>query len=43
MRIYLIDGTYELFCAYYGAPRRSDGSGMEVGAVVALLRNLFFD
>ena len=41
MKIYLIDGTYELFRAYYGAPKRSDESGMEVGAVVALLRTLF--
>jgi len=41
MKIYLIDGTYELFRAYYGAPKRSNESGMEVGAVVALLRTLF--
>ena len=41
MKIHLVDGTYELFRAYYGAPGRRDEAGMEVGAVVALLRTLF--
>jgi 5'-3' exonuclease len=35
----LIDGTYELFRAYYGAPRASHG-GREIGAVRGLLRSL---
>src|SRR5581483_3609792 len=33
MEIYLIDGTYELFRHYYGAPRVRDEQGREVGAV----------
>ena len=41
MKIHLVDGTYELFRAYYGAPGRRDEAGIEVGAVVALLRTLF--
>ncbi len=41
MKIHLVDGTYELFRAYYGAPGRRDETGIEVGAVVALLRTLF--
>ena len=41
MKIHLVDGTYELFRAYYGAPGRRGETGIEVGAVVALLRTLF--
>jgi 5'-3' exonuclease len=33
MRLHLIDGTYELFRSFFGAPARSSPSGMEVGAV----------
>jgi 5'-3' exonuclease len=33
MRLYLIDGTYELFRSYFGAPKRKAGDGREVGAV----------
>ena len=37
MRVHLLDGTYELFRHYYGAPRRHDREGREVGAIVGLL------
>jgi 5'-3' exonuclease len=33
MRLHLIDGTYELFRSYFGAPPRSSPGGIEVGAV----------
>ena len=39
MHIYLIDGTYELFRAYFGAPSARDAQGREVGATRALLRS----
>lgn len=32
-RLHLIDGTYELFRSYFGAPSRSSPDGVEVGAV----------
>ncbi len=40
MRAHLVDGTYELFRAYYGAPRAHDGSGRPVGAIRGLLATL---
>ena len=40
MKIHLIDGTYELFRAYFGAPPRRNQSGAEVGAVSGILRSL---
>ena len=36
MKLYLLDGTYELFRAYFGAPPRRAPDGREVGAVAAL-------
>jgi 5'-3' exonuclease len=36
MRLYLIDGTYELFRAYFGVPKRT-AAGREVGAVHGIL------
>ena len=33
MRLYLIDGTYELFRSYFGAPKRRTTDGREAGAV----------
>ncbi len=36
----LVDGTFELFRAFYGAPSRKAASGMEVGAARALARSL---
>ena len=40
MKVHLVDGTYELFRAYYGAPKRTNASGREVGACTGLLRSL---
>lgn len=39
MKIHLIDGTFELFRAFYSAPSRRSVDGQEVGATVGLLRN----
>jgi 5'-3' exonuclease len=40
MNIHLIDGTYELFRAFYGAPASASPDGREVGATRGLLRSL---
>ena len=40
MKVHLIDGTYELFRAYYGAPPRSSPASIEVGATLAFSRTL---
>ncbi len=40
MQIVLVDGTYELFRQFFGAPSRSNQSGEEIGATRALLRSL---
>lgn len=40
MKIHLLDGTYELFRHYYGAPSRTTPDGREIGAVVGLLQSL---
>ena len=40
MKIYLIDGTYELFRSFYGAPEKRAPDGREVGATLGVLRNL---
>jgi 5'-3' exonuclease len=41
MKIHLIDGTYELFRHFYGAPpRRAPDGGQEVGATLGLMRSL---
>jgi 5'-3' exonuclease len=40
MKVHLIDGTYELFRAYYGAPGATSPGGVEVGATRGLLRSL---
>lgn len=37
----LIDGTFELFRAFYGAPSKVSASGIEVGATLALGRSLY--
>jgi 5'-3' exonuclease len=37
---YLIDGTFELFRAYFGAPAATSPDGREVGAVRGLARSL---
>lgn len=40
MQIHLVDGTYELFRAYYGAPAAKAADGAEVGATRGFLRSL---
>ena len=39
MIVYLIDATYELFRAYYGAPLRQNPAGSEIGAARAFTRS----
>jgi 5'-3' exonuclease len=40
LRIHLVDGTYELFRSFYGAPPKKSPDGREVGATKGLLRSL---
>src|SRR6266568_2737426 len=40
MKIYLVDGTYELFRNHFGAPPKHAPDGREVGATLGLLRSL---
>jgi 5'-3' exonuclease len=40
MKVHLVDGTYELFRAFFGAPPATARSGREVGATRGLLRSL---
>jgi 5'-3' exonuclease len=40
MKVHLIDGTYELFRAFYGAPSSLSPGGLEVGATRALGRSM---
>ncbi|KIG17957.1 DNA polymerase I [Enhygromyxa salina] len=40
MRVHLIDGTYELFRSFYGAPPATGRDGQEVGACRGLLRSM---
>jgi 5'-3' exonuclease len=40
IRVHLLDGTYELFRTFYGAPGATAPDGKEVGATRALLRSL---
>ena len=39
-RVHLVDGTYELFRAYFGAPESRAPDGREVGATKGLMRSL---
>jgi len=41
VRVHLVDGTYELFRAYYGPPPAQAPDGREVGATRGLLRSLW--
>src|SRR6185437_12248222 len=41
MKIYLIDGTYELFRHFFALPATSDGNGQEIGAVRGVLLSVF--
>lgn len=40
MKIHLIDGTYELFRNFFGAPPKKARDGREIGATFGLLRSL---
>jgi 5'-3' exonuclease len=40
MRVHLIDGTYELFRMFFGAPSSVDDEGIEIGATRAWMRSL---
>jgi 5'-3' exonuclease len=42
MKVHLVDGTYELFRAYFGAPKKLGLSRREVGASAGILRSLLF-
>jgi len=42
MFVHVVDGTYELFRAYFGAPKATGPGGVEVGATRGLLRSLYF-
>lgn len=39
-RLHLLDGTYELFRAYFGAPPRTTPDGTEIGAVHGLMASI---
>jgi len=46
VQVHLVDGTYELFRCFYGAPPRTSAEGREIGAVsglVATMLNLLKD
>lgn len=40
MKVHLIDGTYELFRHFFGAPPLADGKGRERGAVVGVVQSV---
>ncbi len=40
MKVYLVDGTYELFRHYFAVPKARDAQGREVGAVRGVLASL---
>ena len=40
MKIHLVDGTYELFRAHFGAPPKKSKSGHEVGATLGMIRSM---
>jgi len=40
MRVHLVDGTYELYRAHYGAPDAVAPDGRDVGATLGLMRSL---
>jgi 5'-3' exonuclease len=40
MKVHLVDGTYELFRAHFGAPAASSADGRAVGATRGLMRSL---
>ena len=40
MKVHLVDGTYELFRSYFGAPEARSPAGLEVGATLGIMRSL---
>jgi 5'-3' exonuclease len=40
LNVHLVDGTYELFRAHFGAPPQTSPAGVEVGATLGLMRSL---
>ena len=40
MKLHLIDGTYELFRAHFGAPPKKAPNGLEIGATLGLVRSM---
>lgn len=40
MKLHLVDGTFELFRCWFGAPKARSAEGLEVGAVRGLLRTM---
>jgi 5'-3' exonuclease len=40
LNVHLVDGTYELFRANFGAPPQTSPAGVEVGATLGLMRSL---
>jgi 5'-3' exonuclease len=42
LKVHLVDGTYELFRSYYGAPEAKSPAGMEVGATRGLLSSMLY-
>jgi len=40
MKVHLVDGTYELFRSYFGAPEAKSPAGLEVGATLGLMRSM---
>ena len=40
IKVHLIDGTYELFRSFFGAPSAQDENGREVGAARGLMRSM---
>lgn len=41
MQVHLVDGTYELFRAHFGAPEATGPDGREVGATRGLMRSIW--
>ncbi len=42
MKVHLVDGTYELFRAFFGAPPKQALDGTEIGAALGLLKSLLW-
>jgi len=40
MKIHLVDGTYELFRAHFGAPPKKAPNGLEIGATLGMIRSM---